>query len=135
MHWDINMKDPNCGWDGLQGVLAVTDTDETMGGFACVPGSHINPEERVSKQPADFDGMNPVPTPDIAGKAIPMLAGDLLIWTPRLLHGSLENRSNRPRVAQYIKFSSGRKLTPAELARNAASIAVLTPMAGWKEKP
>ena len=135
MHWDISMKKPTAGWGGLQGVLAITDTDEDMGGFACVPGSHINPEALAAKQSAEFDGLFPAPTPDLAGQAIPMRAGDLLIWTPRLLHGSLANRSTRPRLAQYIKFSPGRKLTPEELARNAKSIAALTPMAGWKKNP
>jgi len=107
MHWDVDFRDHEITL-GLQGVLAVTDTDETMGGFACVPGSHRRIKEIIARQPADHP--NPM-RPDLGEDqpvAIPMNAGDLLLWHVGLLHGSLRNNSDRPRFAQYIKMHPSR---------------------------
>lgn len=101
MHWDVDPNGDRSGV-GTQGVLALTDTTEDMGGFACVPGSHLRVQQILDEQPN-----MPKAAPDTSAmdvRAIPMKAGDLLIWTIWLLHGSLENRSDRPRLAQYIKM-------------------------------
>jgi len=136
MHWDVTMsvgRDPR---EGLQGVLAITDTDEDMGGFACVPGSHRRISEILQGQAPGFNGMFPVPAPNIAPKAIPMKAGDLLIWTVCLLHGSLENRSTKPRFAQYIKFGRAPESCPAGyFAKRAAELAECPPPGGWQPNP
>jgi len=101
MHWDVDPKVDRTGI-GTQGVLAITDTTEDMGGFACVPGSHLRVQEILDEQP-NMDLAAP-DTTHMDVRSIPMNAGDLLIWTVWLLHGSLENRSNKPRIAQYIKM-------------------------------
>ena len=49
--------------------------------------------------------------PDIAGFEIEQVetrAGELLVWDSMLAHGIRPNRSDRPRIAQYIA------MTPAE---------------------
>jgi ectoine hydroxylase-related dioxygenase (phytanoyl-CoA dioxygenase family) len=42
-------------------------------------------------------------------QTIPGKAGDLLIWHNLLAHGNSRNRSNRPRLAQYISMSPTRE--------------------------
>lgn len=137
MHWDSHMTAEGCSpRQGLQGVLAITDTDEDMGGFACVPGSHKRVKEIVQRQSARFSGLYPTPEPDIMGKAIPMKAGDLLIWTVCLLHGSLENRSTKPRFAQYIKFGRAWETVPPDYyTKRAAELADFPPPGGWQPNP
>ncbi len=100
IHWDF---DPTTWPIGLrvQGVLNLTDTDEAQGGFQCVPASHRQVAEIVARQK---EGAN-LRSPDISGltvKPIPAKAGDLVIWHTGLLHGNGRNRTDRPRLAQYI---------------------------------
>ena len=103
IHWDLDTSKRPLGF-GVQGVLYLTDTAEDQGGFQCVPGFHRMFEEWVKTQPED---RNPS-RPDLEGltvKAIPGKAGDLLIWHRLLAHGNGHNRSDRPRLAQYITMS------------------------------
>jgi hypothetical protein len=105
VHWDLDTSRPLPDRLGLQGVLALTDTTEDMGGFCCIPGFHKHLAEWIAAQPADRnprapdlsrlpDGMRVTP--------IPMKAGDLVIWDRTLAHGNGRNQGNRPRLAQYI---------------------------------
>lgn len=135
MHWDVRMDGRDEQQIGLQGVLAITDTTADMGGFACVPGVHKRVREIVQRQGPGFNGMRP-DLGDLKPVPIPMKAGDLLIWTVRLLHGSLENRSDRPRLAQYIKFGrAATSVTPEQLQQRRATFATSPPPGGWKENP
>ncbi len=106
-HWDIDTSKLPLPFR-VQGVLALTDTSEDMGGFQCVPGFHKDLDAWIAKQPAD---RNPF-TPDLSAlpagmkvTPIPMRAGDLVIWDTRLAHGNGHNVSNKPRLAQYISMS------------------------------
>jgi ectoine hydroxylase-related dioxygenase (phytanoyl-CoA dioxygenase family) len=101
MHWDIETKTLPRPF-GVQGVLYLADTDETMGGFQCVPGHHKVLEEWAKQEPATR-GEAPRPDPSET-VPIPGKAGDLLIWDSRLFHGNGHNRSSRPRLAQYISM-------------------------------
>ena len=103
LHWDIVHKQPDPIPLGLQGVLAVTDTDETMGGFFCVSGIHKYCHEWQINHASEQNPMRP----DVTGlelKPVPCAAGSLIIWHVGLLHGSLPNHSERPRFVQYIKM-------------------------------
>lgn len=107
IHWDTDTSKPPFGF-GVQGVLYLSDTDEDQGGFQCVPGMHRGLEEWIKTQPAD---RNPR-VPDLTGRTvvpIPGKAGDLLIWNSLLPHGNGHNRSNRPRLAQYISMWPARE--------------------------
>ncbi|MEZ5666652.1 MAG: phytanoyl-CoA dioxygenase family protein [Alphaproteobacteria bacterium] len=103
IHWDIDTSVEPLPFD-VQGVLALTDVAEGGGGFQCVPGMPRLFPEWVKSQPPDRDPNRP----DMAGltvRAVPLRAGDLLIWNSQLAHGVAPNRSSRPRMAQYIAMS------------------------------
>ena len=106
-HWDVDTSNLDIPF-WVQGVLYLTDTDEEMGGFQCIPGFHKNLPEWIATQPLDRnpripdlktlpEGMKVTP--------VPAKAGDLVIWDRLLAHGNGQNRSNRPRFAQYIAMS------------------------------
>jgi len=110
IHWDIDTSlDPKPV--NVQGVLALSDTDDDTGGFQCVSGLYRNFDTWVQSQPADRDPFKP----DISGfeiSKVNMNAGDLLIFNSLLPHGIRSNHSNRPRIAQYIS------MMPAEEENN-----------------
>jgi len=103
IHWDADTTARPLPVN-VQGVLALVDTDEEVGGFQCVPELFRTFEKWSAKQPA---GRNPF-FPDITGSEIqfvPMKAGDLLIWNTLLAHGIRPNTSrDRARIAQYISM-------------------------------
>ena len=102
VHWDedstLDLLPVN-----VQGVLALSDTDEETGGFQCVPELYRQLEEWRKTQPADRDPY----VPDLTGfnvDFISMKAGDLLIFNCLLPHGIHPNQSDRVRMAQYISM-------------------------------
>jgi hypothetical protein len=106
IHWD---------WDSterpiplrVQGVLSLSDTSDDQGGFQCVPGIHKNLDAWASTQPADRDPRKP-DLSNLTVKQIETKAGDLIIWHVALAHGNGQNRSDRPRMAQYITMFPAR---------------------------
>ena len=106
IHWDIDTSDPDRN-NNVQGVLSLSDTTVETGGFQCVPDLYKQFDEWVKVQPAD---RNPF-RPDITGFNVVQIEtkpGDLVIWNSMLAHGIRPNRSNKPRIAQYIA------MTPAQ---------------------
>jgi hypothetical protein len=107
VHWDIDTsRDPVPFM--VQGVLYLEDTSADQGGFQCVAGFHKRFAEWVKSQPADRDPRHPV-LDGLEVKTIPGKAGDLLIWHSLLPHGNSRNRSNKPRLAQYITMYPARE--------------------------
>lgn len=103
IHWDIDTSDTD-RLNNVQGVLSLSDTTEETGGFQCVPELFRTFDEWVKTQPED---RNPF-MPDITGFEVEQIetkAGDLLIWNSMLAHGIRPNRSDRPRIAQYIAMT------------------------------
>jgi ectoine hydroxylase-related dioxygenase (phytanoyl-CoA dioxygenase family) len=104
IHWDTDTSSyPDIPFQ-VQGVLALTDTDETMGGFQCVPELYRDLPEWIARQPSDRDARRP----DLTGYSItrvPLKAGDLVVWATLLPHGNGHNVSDRPRLAQYITMN------------------------------
>lgn len=103
IHWDV---DPITHPDPLRvgGVLCLTDTAENQGGFQCVPGTHKQVEDIVKTIPQGEERRTPkVPKSDI--KSIAGKAGDLIIWNNWLLHSNSRNRTETPRLAQYITMT------------------------------
>ena len=100
IHWDF---DPTT-WPiplRVQGVLCLEETTRTQGGFQCVPGTHKRVQEILAWQEPRHDLHNP----DIRDLEIVSVAGkpgDLIVWHTALLHGNGPNRTDRPRLAQYI---------------------------------
>jgi len=107
IHWDTDSRILTKPL-GVQGVLALTDTTDDMGGFQGVPELFQNLEVWVKTQPAD---RNPH-APDLTGfgiTVVPARVGDLVIWNSLFPHGNGHNVSDRPRLAQYISMSPARQ--------------------------
>lgn len=100
IHWDANTTlDPLP--INVQGVLALSDTDDDTGGFQCVPELFRDFDAWRANQPADRDPYRPE-LGDLQPTSIPLRAGDLLIFNSLLAHGIRPNHSDRVRMAQYI---------------------------------
>jgi len=101
VHWDASLVQPIPF--GTQAVLYLSDTAEDQGAFRCVPGFH----KRIDGWLAGLGGANPreadlsADVKHIAGKA-----GDLIIWRQDLPHAASPNRSDKPRLAQYLTYYS-----------------------------
>ncbi len=87
----------------VQGVLALADqTDETMGGFQCIPELYRNYDTWKRSQPADRDHYKP-DTTGFELVTVKLEAGDLLIFNSLLAHGIRPNKSHdKVRIAQYV---------------------------------
>ncbi len=109
IHWDTDIsKYPDIPFH-VQGVLALTDTDENMGGFICVPELYRDLPEWFATRSEEQRANN---KPDLTGYSItkvPLKAGDMVIWHVLLPHGNGQNTSDRPRLAQYITMSPARE--------------------------
>ena len=102
IHWDY---DPETRPQNVQGVLALADqTDETMGGFQCVPELYRTYDTWKLTQPDNRDHYKP----DTTGfniEKVKLEAGDLLIFNSLEPHGIRANTSgNKVRIAQYISM-------------------------------
>lgn len=100
LHWDVSLAQPIPF--GVQGILYLADTAANQGAFTCVPGFHRSIEGWLTGLPRGADPR----AQDLSDLAVPIAgrAGDLVIWHHALPHGSSPNRSNLPRIAQYIKM-------------------------------
>ncbi|MEL6968962.1 MAG: phytanoyl-CoA dioxygenase family protein [Bacteroidota bacterium] len=104
IHWDY---DPETKPQNVQGVLALADqTDETMGGFQCIPWLYRNYDSWKLTQPDERNHFQP----DTTGLEnhlvkVPLKAGDLLIFNSSQPHGIRPNNSgDKVRIAQYISM-------------------------------
>jgi Phytanoyl-CoA dioxygenase (PhyH) len=101
MHWDFDLGKEMPAQFGVQGVLCLSDTSEDQGGFHCIPGMHREVIE-WSKMPPDQREPKVLPFERSRVRSISAKAGDMILWHRALPHGSGINRTNRPRIAQYI---------------------------------
>ena len=104
IHWDY---DPETRPQNVQGVLALCDqTDESMGGFQCIPELYRTYDTWKLTQPQDRDHFQP----DVSGLEdhivkVKLNAGDLLIFNSTQPHGIRPNLSkDKVRIAQYISM-------------------------------
>jgi hypothetical protein len=101
IHWDTDPRTP--GPDSLQGVVLLTDVGRDGGGFQCLPDIYQNLDAWLQRHACgdDFDffnpGLNDWPAMQIGGRA-----GDVVLWSTRLPHGSATNRSRKPRIAAFV---------------------------------
>ena len=79
-------------------VFPMLDGDVEDGCFAVIPGAH---KSNFPKPWGNHPDENPVLTP------IPAKAGDAIIFTEALTHGSMVNISGRPRRTLYYCYSIG----------------------------
>ena len=101
LHWDVSLAQPIPF--GTQAVLYLTDTEEDQGAFRCVPGFHKRIDAWLEKlgdtdpRAVDFSAEE---------KRVAARAGDLIVWRQDLPHAASPNRSDRPRLVQYLNYYS-----------------------------
>ena len=107
IHWDIDPMTAALAPFRVQGVLYLDSTPPERGGFCCVPGHHTLIErwaatrEKVPGAP-DEGKRWPADRGEVDVQPIAGEAGDMVIWSTRLLHGNGRNVTDKPRLAQYI---------------------------------
>lgn len=100
IHWDT---DPRAAKASLQSVVLLSDVCPNGGGFQCLPEIYRNLDLWLSffARRDDFDffnpGLNHWATTQVKGKA-----GDVILWSSRLPHGTATNLSDRPRIAAFV---------------------------------
>jgi hypothetical protein len=103
IHWDTDPRGPAPA--SLQGVVLLSDVERDGGGFQCLPGVYRNLDAWLKRyaRASDFDffnpGLNHWKTTQVEGNA-----GDVILWTTKLPHGSARNLSARPRVAAFVSM-------------------------------
>ncbi len=103
LHWDVDTTLAVLP-QRVQGIIALHDTREELGGFQCSPELFRRFEDWRLRQPADRDPVRP----DIDRTVFPVVrpelkAGDLLIWNGLLAHGVAPNTSvDGVRSVQYL---------------------------------
>eukprot|EP01116_Phalansterium_solitarium_P002614 TRINITY_DN12745_c0_g1_i1.p1 TRINITY_DN12745_c0_g1~~TRINITY_DN12745_c0_g1_i1.p1 ORF type:complete len:338 (-),score=52.75 TRINITY_DN12745_c0_g1_i1:173-1186(-) len=115
LHWDVNPwrhcreldqgQPPMC-----QGVLAIVDCPEEVGGFLTVPGSPAYTRSAwVNKQPPlhDRDCLVRVPEHDPMQQhvqRVPLRKGQIVIWNSLGAHANFPNSCDRMRLVQFIRM-------------------------------
>lgn len=103
IHWDTDPRVPGPG--SLQAVVLLTNVGRDAGGYQCLPEVYQNVDAWLKQHAVrdDFDffnpGLNDWKTTQIGGKA-----GDVILWSSKLPHGSATNLSSRPRIAAFISM-------------------------------
>lgn len=103
LHWDVDST-RRVPPQRVQGLIALNDTEEALGGFQCCPELFRQFDRWKLDQPADRDPVRPGVSRDAYPIVRPQLrAGDLLIWNGMLAHGVAGNTSDRGvRAVQYL---------------------------------
>jgi len=102
MHWDVSLKLPIPF--GLQGILYLADTEENQGAFTLVPGFQNRIDDWIHSLPAGTNPRNE-DLHALGSKPIAAQAGDFIIWSNALPHGSSPNANTKPRFVQYINYA------------------------------
>ena len=103
IHWDT---DPRLGEESLQAVVLLSDVGRNEGGFQCLPGIYQNLDAWLERYALrdDFDyfnpGLNDWKAAQVEGKA-----GDVILWSTKLPHGTATNLSHRPRIAAFVSMT------------------------------
>lgn len=121
----------------VQAILNLRDNVEADGGTQVIPGfhkvfeewansTHVVKQKKSNHEKKVLGGnykLNPNLPLNKLGQRVTMREGSIVIWDQRLMHGSVENRSKRLRMAQFMKaFPTASILT--EGRRRARSLAV-----------
>ncbi|MET9366273.1 phytanoyl-CoA dioxygenase family protein [Streptomyces griseoflavus] len=105
LHWDVDTT-ASIPPQRVQGIIALTDTEDDHGGFQCSPELFRRFDEWRTGQPADRDPVRPGTDPAEFPVVRPRLkAGDLLIFNGMLAHGVAANSSaDGVRAVQYLSM-------------------------------
>ncbi len=105
LHWDVDST-LSVPPQRVQGIIALTDTEDDHGGFQCAPELFKRFDQWKAMQP---EGRDPI-RPRIDRNELPVVrpqlkAGDLLIFNGLLAHGVAPNTSqNGVRSVQYLSM-------------------------------
>ena len=102
IHWDV---DPRADVEAtLQAVVLLSPIGPNRGGFQCIPAIYRNLDtwlEENCRNDIDFDFRHAdiihPETLQVEGNA-----GDIILWSTKLPHGSATNLSNQPRMAMFV---------------------------------
>lgn len=112
VHFDIDTTQRPLPFH-VQGVLSLSTTPVSGGGFRCAPGFHHHLEAWLDARPnrpePRFSGLE-----DVECIEIPLNEGDLLIFNGALPHGTGPNISQSVRLAQYITMWPAAHRDPVE---------------------
>lgn len=101
IHWDTDPK--ALGPGSIQAVVLLTDVQPNGGGFQCLPEVYqsLNMWLQLYGSHEKFDFFNPNlnewTTTQVDGKA-----GDVILFSSKLPHGSATNSSSKPRIAAFV---------------------------------
>ncbi|MET0491706.1 MAG: phytanoyl-CoA dioxygenase family protein [Actinoplanes sp.] len=103
LHWDVDTTLTVLP-QRVQGIIALHDTREELGGFQCNPELFRRFEDWRLRQPADRDPVRPrVDRAEFPVVRPELKAGDLLIWNGLVAHGVAPNTSaDGVRAVQYL---------------------------------
>lgn len=133
IHWDVDPRDRDQLW--YQGVLALTDAPPASGGFCCLPALMWNRDRWPDTWTETAHGTEYRPDSFEEGELVEVSvkAGDLIVFSSRLPHGTVKNLNDRPRAVFYLQlFPEG---TPEDAAVRIAEHEAGTAPAWWRWKP
>ena len=104
LHTDQNPKrEPN--FCRLQGLLSLSDSTETTGGFICIPGFQKEWNNYCKLDRPDQDVCPFLSAKDHRAEKVFVRPGSLIIWDSRLPHCNYPNQSQKYfRLVQYITY-------------------------------
>lgn len=115
VHTDCNYWNPPHQLE-LQGLVALCDTPEERGGFACIPGFHKWyskwAEENEDKRAPGHKRFVTFKDKELIRDSlvnVVMNEGDLLVFNSLLPHTTMPNRSDQWRMCQYITYFRAEK--------------------------
>lgn len=113
LHWDYNpwvlQKWMDAGEaEPFQGLVALADCPEEVGGFMAVPGSHTFMSQWIKERPCprmSRASMRPPPDDPMQSymQKVPLRKGEMVIWYSRTAHCNFPNNSHKMRIHQYVR--------------------------------
>lgn len=103
IHWDTDPLGP--AEPSVQTGILLTPIQPNVGGFQCIPEVYRDFDgwlDRNARGRAHFDFQRPCLNNHRGIMQVTADAGDVILWSTQLPHGSASNLSNRPRIATFV---------------------------------
>lgn len=131
-HQDEAFREPGFEYDELSIWIALTDSTVENGAMAYIPGSHklgvlphrLNGGSKQANTIECYAGFDPS-----SAAVCPIRAGAMIIHDGRTVHGSAANRTNTPRLAYILQYS-----TPVRLSKELREAPWLTHLRAANQK-
>lgn len=131
LHTDQNGRTTGSDFACAQGLVSLTESNESTGGFAAIPGSHKCHAEIFQRWPLDRENdffvlprcdelLSPSATKP---QLLPLHAGDMVLWDSRLLH------CNVPGFHPFDEMDLQTSLADVGLQEASAALVELTSVA------